>query len=236
MKDNKSATHNSIDSSEVSKFAQLAHEWWNIDGALKTLHDINPARLEFIGQYIDYMQCNILDVGCGAGILSEGMAKKGAKVVGLDLDDDIITVAKNHALEQNLDIDYVCQSLETYEHDCFDVITSLEMLEHVNNPEKVIEHCHRLLKPGGFLFLSTINRTLKSYLLVILAAEHLLNIIPKNTHEYNKFIKPAELGSVLRDNKFSIMGLKGLSYNPVTRDALITGDVSMNYILAAQKI
>lgn len=227
---------NYIDDSEVKKFGNLAQDWWDVNGPLKTLHDINPVRLDFIDKFIKFENTNILDVGCGAGILSEAMAIKGGKVVGLDLDKELIKIATHHAKTAGVQIEYVAKALDKYEHESFDVITSLEMLEHVNNPEKVIEHCARLLKPEGYLFLSTINRTLKSYLLVVLAAEHVLNIIPKNTHEYAKFIKPSELNNLLRQNNFKVCDLKGLNYNPITRNAYLTNDISMNYILAAQKI
>lgn len=225
-----------IDENEVAKFKALSKSWWDKDGELKTLHDINPARLAFIEKFTPLRNKRILDVGCGGGILSESMAKKGGLVTGLDVEESSIEIAKQHALESSIKIHYILQNIETFEDKPFDVITSMEMLEHVSNPELVIENCARLLKPGGLLFLSTINRTLQAYLLIILAAEYLFNIIPKKTHEYAKFIKPSELATVIRQNGLEVLELKGLNYNPLSRQASLNDSVNMNYLMVCRKI
>jgi len=227
-------TKSTIDNQEVNKFNQHAKYWWDIKGPLKTLHDINNVRLEFIDKHLSLNNASILDVGCGGGVLAEGMAKLGAKVTGIDASNEAIQVAKEHAAQNHLTIDYECLPIEDYEHPGFDAITCMEMLEHVQNPEVVIEHCKRLLKPGGFLFLSTISRTLKAYASAILAAEYILGILPKQTHEYSKFIKPSELASMGRDVGLLIMDMKGLSYNPISRTASLCDDVSVNYLLILQ--
>jgi len=223
-----------IDQQEINKFAQHASHWWDVKGPLRTLHDINGARLSFIGQYIDFKQSDILDVGCGGGILSEAMAKSGAKVTGLDAEIEAIEAAKAHAQEQNLALDYVCTPIENYDSQSFDAITCMEMLEHVNEPELVLEHCKRLLKPNGYLFLSTINRTLKAYAGAIIAAEYILNLLPKQTHDYNKFITPSELAGMARNLDLELIDLRGLLYNPLSRKASLGADVSINYLATLQ--
>jgi 2-polyprenyl-6-hydroxyphenyl methylase/3-demethylubiquinone-9 3-methyltransferase len=228
-------TNTTVDRQEVAKFAQHASEWWNKDGPLKTLHDINPARIEFIEKFISLSNQRVLDVGCGGGILSEGMAVKDAFVTGLDVEPDAIETAKLHAHEKGHSIDYLCQPIETYESDQFTLITCMEMLEHVQEPCLVIEHCARLLKKGGYLFLSTINRTLQAYSTVILAAEYLLQILPRQTHDFDKFIKPSELANMVRRCGLETVGMSGLSYNPITRTAALCDSVTANYLLACRK-
>lgn len=223
-----------IDPQEVKKFAQHATHWWDENGPLKTLHDINATRLELITQHTNLKDAQILDVGCGGGILCEGMAKAGALVTGIDAAGDAIEIAKEHAYKEDLSIDYCCTPIEDYEHSQFDVVTCMEMLEHVQNPELVLHHCKRLLKPNGFLFLSTISRTLKAYASAIIAAEYVLNLIPKQTHDYNKFIKPSELTSLARSLDLSLVDMRGLSYNPISRTASLNNDVSVNYLLVLQ--
>lgn len=225
-------TKSTIDSQEVDKFDQHAKYWWDLRGPLKTLHDINDTRLEFIVQYCGLDKTSILDVGCGGGVLTEGMAKLGAEVTGIDAASEAIEVAKEHAAKNKLSIQYECLPIEDYEHEGFDVITCMEMLEHVQNPEVVLNHCKRLLKPGGFLFLSTISRTVKAYASAIVAAEYLLKILPKQTHDYSKFLKPSELMRMTRSLDFELIDLKGLNYNPITRKASLSDDVSVNYLLA----
>ena len=227
-------TKSTIDSQEVNKFDQHAKYWWDLQGPLKTLHDINDARLVFMGQYSALDNAAILDVGCGGGVLSEGMAKLGARVTGIDAASEAIEVAKEHAIKNNLSIHYECLPIEDYEHVGFDIITCMEMLEHVQNPDLVLSHCQRLLKPGGLLFLSTISRTVKAYASAIVAAEYLLKIIPKQTHDYSKFLKPSEIMRMTRSLGFELIDLKGLNYNPITRRASLTDDVSVNYLLALQ--
>ncbi|KGP63607.1 3-demethylubiquinone-9 3-methyltransferase [Legionella norrlandica] len=221
-----------IDVQEVNKFAQLANYWWDANGPLKTLHDINEARFKFISQHINLQDLRVLDVGCGGGILCETMAKAGAHVTGIDAERETVQVAKEHAQKVHLDIDYFSSTIEEYEAQSFDVVTCMEMLEHVQNPELVIQHCKRLLKPDGLLFLSTISRTLKAYLGAIIAAEYILNLLPRQTHDYVKFIKPSELATMARQYDFKVIDMKGLCYNPFTRKASLAPDVSVNYIIA----
>lgn len=225
-----------VDASEVAKFKELSHSWWDKDGPLKTLHDINPARLDFVQEFIDLKDKKILDVGCGGGILSESMARLGAFVTGLDVEEASIEIAKQHAKLTSVKLDYIVQNIEDFKREPFDSITCMEMLEHVVNPQIIIENCSRLLKPNGFLFLSTINRTLQAYLLIILAAEYVFNIIPKKTHEYAKFIKPSELANIARKHNFEVLKLKGLNYNPLSREALLNDSVNMNYLMVCRKI
>lgn len=224
-----------VDDLEIVKFAHLATAWWNSEGPLKTLHDINPARLQFIQRFTSFLGQTILDVGCGGGILTEGLCLRGAKVTGLDVEPDAIAAATAHALENKMAIDYVCQPIEDYEGGPFDVITCMEMLEHVQEPQLVIEHCARLLKPGGYLVLSTINRTLQAYASVILAAEYILRLLPRQTHDFDKFIKPSELAAIVRATGFDTVGMTGMSYNPLTRVATLQDSIRANYLLACQK-
>ena len=220
-----------IDEQEVKKFSKHSLHWWDNEGPLRTLHDINETRLDFINQQIDLSKRRVLDVGCGGGILCEAMSKQGAEVTGIDAEAEAIDVATQHARENNLSIEYLCTPIESFERNCFDVVTCMEMLEHVQNPELVIQHCKRLLKPDGFLFLSTINRTVKSYLSVVVAAEYVLHILPKQTHDYAKFIKPSELTAMTRSMGFHLVDLKGLDYNPITRNAVMSPDVKVNYLM-----
>jgi 2-polyprenyl-6-hydroxyphenyl methylase/3-demethylubiquinone-9 3-methyltransferase len=224
----------SIDVLEVNKFAQLANEWWDIQGPLRTLHDINPVRLEFITQHINLKGIQVLDVGCGGGILCEAMAKAGANVTGIDAEHDTLVVATQHAQNNQLDVEYQCIPIEDFESKEFDVITCMEMLEHVQNPALVLKHCKRLLKPGGLLFVSTISRTLKAYASAIIAAEYLLKLLPKQTHDYNKFINPSELLAIARSLDLNLLDMKGMNYNPLLRTGSLREDVSVNYLLALQ--
>lgn len=228
-------TSSSINLQEVAKFSQLAASWWDKNGPFKTLHDINPVRLSFIKNHTPLGEQRFLDVGCGGGILTEALAKAGALAMGLDVDEAIIQAAKQHAVDQALSISYVCCPLETYEAPLFDAITCMEMLEHVDDPKKILGHCARLLKPNGLLFLSTINRTLKAYGAAIIGAEYLLKILPKQTHDYQKFIKPSELVSMARTAHLELLDLQGMGYNPWTRQAYLQPDVSVNYLLCFKK-
>ncbi|MDP1604223.1 MAG: bifunctional 2-polyprenyl-6-hydroxyphenol methylase/3-demethylubiquinol 3-O-methyltransferase UbiG [Legionella sp.] len=224
-----------IDPEEIAKFAQLADSWWNTNGPLKTLHDINPARLEFISKQLTLANKKILDVGCGGGILSEAMAGMDAEVTGIDAEIASIKAATLHANLGGCSIDYVCTPIESYEASGFDAITCMEMLEHVKEPQVVINHCARLLKPGGFLFLSTINRTLKAYMSAVIAAEYVLRLLPKQTHDYNKFITPAELAMMARKAGLEIVSLQGMAYNPFTRTANLQDSVSVNFLMSCTK-
>lgn len=221
-----------IDSREVEKFAKLSSDWWNKDGALKTLHDINPARLAFISKSLDIATLRVLDVGCGGGILSESMAATGAIVTGIDAEVEAIGTATAHARDNQLAIDYICTPIEDYDEPAFDAITCMEMLEHVQQPQTVFNHCARLLKPGGYLFVSTINRTLKAYLAAIIAAEYVLGLLPKQTHDYNKFLKPSELAEMARCAGLEMSGMRGLAYNPLSRTADLQDSVSVNYLMS----
>lgn len=227
---------NTVNEFEVAKFSKLAHEWWNPDGALKTLHDINPARLKFIEQFISFSGNRILDLGCGGGILSESMAARGADVTGLDVEVEAIHAARTHASPE-LPVTYVCQPIEDYESiDLFDAVVCMEMLEHVSDPAAVIQQSTRLLKQGGYLLLSTINRTLTAYMGAVIAAEYILGLLPRQTHDYSKFIKPSELAAMVREAEFEVVGLSGLSYDPFNRTATLQKSVSVNYLLACRKV
>ena len=224
-----------IDTVEVQKFAQHATQWWNKNGPLKTLHDINPVRINYVEKFVSFPGLTVLDVGCGGGILSEEMAANGAKVTGLDVEPAAIAAAQAHAVERQLSIQYECLPIEAFEGGPYDVVTCMEMLEHVSDPQLVIDHCARLLKPGGYLFLSTINRTFQAYTSVVIAAEYLLGILPRQTHDYDKFIKPSELSSMLRGASLETVGMSGLAYNPCTRVAHLQKSVGVNYLLASFK-
>ena len=221
-----------IDSRELEKFAKLSDNWWDTDGALKTLHDINPARLLFIAQSLDLIGKRVLDVGCGGGILSESMAEKGAIVTGIDAENEAINTATTHAKQSKLSINYICTPIEDFDEPQFDVVTCMELLEHVTTPEVVISHCARLLKPGGYLLISTINRTFKAYASAIIAAEYVLGLLPKQTHDYEKFLKPSELAGMARYAGLEMTGMRGMSYNPLTRAADLQDSVSVNYLMS----
>lgn len=224
----------SFEQHELDKFAQLANQWWDVDGDLKTLHDINPARLAFIKQHSDLTDKKIIDVGCGGGILTEALARCSNQVKGIDRELSAIEAAKLHAEKSSLIIDYHHGAVEEIEEQ-FDVVTCLEMLEHVPEPDTIIKHCARLLRPGGWCFFSTINRTMKAYMTAVIAAEYLLKLLPRQTHDYKKFIKPSELATSMRRYDLELVSLKGLSYNPLSREAVLTDDVSVNYLVAARR-
>lgn len=228
-------SQSTVDSQEIAKFAQHAAHWWDNKGPLKTLHDINPTRLEFMRNYHDLAQSTVLDVGCGGGILCESMAAQGAQVTGLDVEIDIIEVAKAHAKSSRLTINYSCCPIDEYDAVAFDVVTCMEMLEHVKEPQLVINHCARLLKPGGYLFLSTINRTLKAYATVIIAAEYLFGLLPRQTHDFAKFIKPSELVAMARVAGLELRGMAGMAYNPLSRTARLQNSVEVNYLISCCK-
>ncbi len=227
-------SENNIDADEIAKFAKLSNEWWDKEGSLRTLHDLNPIRLQFIQNHIDLKDKTVLDVGCGGGILSEAMARVGAQVTGIDMDEAGISIAKNHAKIESLTIDYRHQTVESlakmHPHH-FDVITCMEMLEHVPSPAEIIDACAKLLKPNGKLFVSTLNRHPKAYALAILGAEYVLKLLPRGTHDYNKFIKPAELVQWARDVGLSVEEMKGVSYHPFTRKCALVDDVKVNYLV-----
>ena len=229
-----------VDYDEVDKFAVLAARWWDKNSEFKPLHDINPLRLNYIKE-----QCGgslkgkrILDIGCGGGILSESLALEGATVVGIDLAEAGLEVAKLHLLESGLDIDYQfisAEDLTKTESESFDVITCLEMLEHVPDPSLIIEACSKLVKSNGRVFFSTINRNPKSYFFAIVGAEYVLNLLPKGTHNYEKFIRPSEIDGWARNFNLSISSIIGMTYNPLTKKYKLGDDVSVNYMTHYEK-
>lgn len=232
-------TYDNVDPTEIDKFSALASQWWDADGDFKTLHQINPLRLEFIETYSEGLfDKQILDVGCGGGILSESMAKRGAKVTAIDMGQAQIEVAQLHALESQVEIDYHMVSAEQFslEHpNSFDVITCMEMLEHVPEPASVLQALYTMLKPGGQLFLSTVNRNPKSYLLMLVAAEKLLKLVPQGTHQYNKFIKPSELLGWCDVVGFETKHLIGVRVIPFLDIYKLSRDVSVNYMVHLTK-
>ncbi|HIW05865.1 MAG TPA: bifunctional 2-polyprenyl-6-hydroxyphenol methylase/3-demethylubiquinol 3-O-methyltransferase UbiG [Candidatus Ignatzschineria merdigallinarum] len=225
-----------VSSEEIQKFND--QDWWNTEGELKTLHDINPTRFEFMEDCVDLADKHALDIGCGGGIISEGLAHRHAKVTGIDMAPNAINIAKHHAEEHHLNIDYQVITAEEFAEDHlekFDVITCLEMLEHVPTPSSVIKAASDMLKPGGHIFFSTINRTFKAKSLAVFAAENILRIVPKGTHDYNKFITPLELYEMCEAYGLTVKKIQGMSYNPFNRVAGLTDDVSMNYLVYATK-
>lgn len=227
-----------VDPAELAKFAKLAAHWWDPKGELHTLHEINPLRLGYIEQKVALAGKKVLDVGCGGGILSESLAKQGAIVTGLDMDKTIIGVAKLHQLESKVEVEYVTQTVESLSAErpqYYDVITCMEMLEHVPEPQSVIKSCAQLLKPDGHIFFSTLNRNLKAYLFAIIGAEYVLKILPKGTHDYAKFIRPSELTNWLRAASINADDMIGITYNPLNKTFKLTTDLSVNYILHGVK-
>ncbi len=226
-----------VDPAEVSKFEQLARTWWDTEGQFKSLHDINPLRMSYITDRVELAGKRVLDVGCGGGILAEAMAAKGATVIGIDAAEGPLSVARLHRHESNVWVDYELLTIEELERSSpepFDIITCLEMLEHVPDPGSVIATCRRLLKDDGHLFLSTINRNPKSYLFAIVGAEYLLKMLPKGTHDFDKLIKPAELARWCRASGFTMKDLTGMTYNPITRVYKLGRDVDVNYLAHAR--
>jgi 2-polyprenyl-6-hydroxyphenyl methylase/3-demethylubiquinone-9 3-methyltransferase len=223
---------------ELQKFSDLAHRWWDPNSEFKPLHEINPLRLEWIHAKAAITGKTVLDVGCGGGILAESMAKKGAIVTGIDLSDKALKVAKLHSLESGVKLDYEkipVEELAERAPGSFDVVTCMEMLEHVPSPASIIQACATLVKPGGHVFFSTLNRNAKAYLFAILGAEYILRMLPKGTHDYAKFITPAELGRYIREAELDIGSFKGMSYNPFTQIYALNDDTSVNYLVACTK-
>jgi 2-polyprenyl-6-hydroxyphenyl methylase/3-demethylubiquinone-9 3-methyltransferase len=227
------AEHN-IDSAEIAKFDALAARWWDPDGDFRPLHQINPLRLDYIRQRAELSGRKVLDVGCGGGILTEAMAAKGAIVTGIDMAEKPLGVARLHKAESGADIEYLkstAESLAAERAGEYDVVTCLEMLEHVPSPGVVIEACRDLVKPGGDVFFSTINRNPKSFLFAIVGAEYVLKLLPKGTHEYEKFIRPSELDEWARAAQLEVQGSTGLHYNPLTREYWLAPNVDVNYMM-----
>lgn len=227
-----------VDPVELQKFATLAHRWWDPASEFKPLHEINPLRLDYIDRIASLSGKAVLDVGCGGGILSEAMAGRGAQVTGIDLGEKALKVAQLHKLESGAAVDYRLVSVEELaeeQPESFDVVTCMEMLEHVPDPSAIVGACTRLVKPGGQVFFSTLNRNPKSYLLAVIGAEYVLNMLPKGTHDYRKFIKPSELSAWCRQVGLDVAGMTGMTYNPLSKRYWLNSDVSVNYILHATK-
>jgi 2-polyprenyl-6-hydroxyphenyl methylase/3-demethylubiquinone-9 3-methyltransferase len=225
-------THN-VDHAEVGKFEALASRWWDPHSEFKPLHDINPLRLDYIDQRTGLAGKTVLDVGCGGGILAESMAARGARVTGIDMGDAPLEVAQLHKLESGVEVDYrhtTAEQLATELPQHFDVVTCMEMLEHVPDPASVIAACARLVKPGGRVFFSTINRNPKAWLFAIVGAEYLLRLLPKGTHDFAKFIRPSELETGIRKAGLQLEELTGMSYNPLTRSYTLGRDLDVNYL------
>ena len=227
-----------VDPLEIEKFSQLAHRWWDPTSEFKPLHDINPLRLDYIERTAGLNGKTVLDVGCGGGILAESMAARGARVTGIDLGEKPLKVAQLHLLESGHQIDYRMISAEDLARQtprAFDVVTCMEMLEHVPDPSATVGACAELLRPGGDAFFATINRNLKAYLFAVVGAEYVLRLLPRGTHDYAKFVKPSELAAMCRQAGLSIGSLTGMTYNPFTKSYALGSDVDVNYILHARK-
>lgn len=234
-------THVNADPAELAKFSELAHRWWDPESEFRPLHQINPLRLGWIEQLSGGLQGKqVLDVGCGGGILADAMARKGAQVLGVDLATKALKVAQLHALEaQTPNITYrevSAEALAAEQPATYDVVTCMEMLEHVPDPASVVRACSQLVKPGGWVFFSTLNRNPKSFVFAIVGAEYVLNLLPKGTHEYAKFIKPSELASYARSAGLDLQASKGMEYNPFTRRYWLSADTSVNYLQATRKV
>ena len=224
---------------EINKFGSMAERWWDTQGEFKTLHDINPLRIGFIQGFIDISDKRIVDVGCGGGILTEGLAAQGADALGIDLSEELIDVAELHGLESGVNTHYQkisAEALAQEQPESFDHVTCMEMLEHVPDPGSIIAACAMMVKPGGMVFFSTLNRKPKAYLLAIVAAEHVLKMLPKGTHSYNTFIKPSELCQSARNVGLELQGLVGIEYNPFNKKFNLGKDVDVNYIAAFKRI
>lgn len=232
--------HGNVDNAEVAKFEALASRWWDPQSEFKPLHDINPLRLDFIDARAGLAGKKVLDVGCGGGILSEAMARRGADVTGIDLGEAPLGVARLHAQEQGVAIEYRHVSVEALAEEQpghYDVVTCMEMLEHVPDPASVVRACAALVRQGGYVFFSTLNRTPKSYAFAILGAEYVLKLLPRGTHDYAKFIRPSEMANWNRRNGLEVREQIGLTYNPITRQYRLTeNDVSVNYMMYCRKV
>ena len=223
---------------ELEKFSQLAHRWWDHNSEFKPLHDINPLRLDYINGIAPLPGKAVLDAGCGGGILSESMAALGAQVTGIDLGDKALQVAKLHLLESGEQVEYrniAVEDLAAEQPGHYDVVTCMEMLEHVPDPASTVRACAQLVKPGGHVFFSTLNRTVKSYLFAVIGAEYLLNLLPRGTHDHDKFIKPSELAQYCRDAGLTVDGITGMGYNPLSKTYSLGRDTDVNYFFACHR-
>lgn len=229
--------HN-IDPAEIAQFHSLASDWWNPTGSMKLLHQLNPSRLNYIKKFLNLENKLVLDMGCGGGILTESLRKSGAITTGIDVTESLIQIAKQHAQQSQLTILYETVSAEDFSKQYsaqFDVITCMEMLEHVPNPASIIQVIATLMKPGGFVFFSTINRNLKSFLATIIGAEYVLNLLPKGTHHYEKFIKPSELTQWCESENFLLHDLQGIAYHPFSQTITLSDSVDINYLMCFMK-
>ena len=228
-----------VDPAELAKFSALAHRWWDLDGEFGTLHQINPLRLDWIDRISPLKGARVLDVGCGGGILADAMARRGAQVLGIDLAEKSLKVAQLHALEaQTPSVDYravAAEDLAAQSPGAFDVVTCMEMLEHVPDPASVVQACAALAKPGGWVFFSTINRNPKSFAMAIVGAEYVLGLVPRGTHEYARLIRPSELMRYCRNAGLDVVSSSGLAYNPLSRRYRLTEDTGVNYMIATRK-
>ena len=223
---------------EIEKFTASASQWWDPEGELKTLHQVNPLRLELVNKTCSLSNKKVLDVGCGGGIFSESMAAIGADVTAIDLGKELIDIADLHSLDSGVNVNYQCISVEglaEQQNSTFDVVTCMEMLEHVPDPSSIIQACSKLVKPGGYVFFSTLNRNPKSYLLSIVVAEYMLGMLPKGTHDYSSFIKPSELAAWSRQAGLELIDSRGVEYRPLSQSFTMTSDISMNYICVFKK-
>lgn len=232
-------TSTNVDPQELAKFSELAHRWWDPNSEFRPLHQINPLRLDWIDQLVSLAGKRVVDVGCGGGILAESMAIKGADVLGIDLADKSLKVAQLHAMETGVSaLQYraiAAEDLAREQAGQFDVVTCMEMLEHVPEPSSVVQACATLVKPGGWVFFSTLNRNPKSFLMAIVGAEYVLKLLPKGTHEYARLIKPSELARWTRQAELQSVEMKGMQYNPITQRYWLSQDTSVNYLLACRK-
>lgn len=230
--------HANADTQELDNFNKLSHKWWDEEGEFGALHKINPLRLQFMQAHQTLKDQSILDIGCGGGILSESMAKIGAVVTGIDLAEQVLQVAKLHALDAEIKVDYQLIAAEEYataNPNKHDIVTCMEMLEHVPNPQAIISAAAYALKPGGYVFFSTLNRNLKSQLLAVFAAENILNLVPKGTHQHDKFIKPSEMAAMARKAGLELIDSAGIEFNPLLQRYGLNEDLSINYLMAYQK-
>ena len=234
-------SHNlNVNPEEIAKFEKVAQQWWELEGEFKPLHQINPLRRQFIIQHMDNLfDKEIIDVGCGGGILAESLAKLGAKVTGIDMGDEPLNVAKLHALESGVTVNYQKITAEQKAAEAaqqFDAVTCMEMLEHVPDPASIVNACSQLVKPGGLVFFSTLNKTLKSYLLAIVAAEKVFKLVPDGTHDHQQFIRPSQLISWAEHNELKCIDTAGIHYNPLTENHKLTNSLDVNYIICCRKI
>jgi 2-polyprenyl-6-hydroxyphenyl methylase/3-demethylubiquinone-9 3-methyltransferase len=224
---------------EINKFGSMAERWWDTEGEFKTLHDINPLRIQFIQSFVDIAGKRMVDVGCGGGILTEGLARLGADALGIDLSEELIDIADLHGLETGVSANYQkisAENLAEQQAESFDHVTCMEMLEHVPDPGSIISACATLVKPGGMVFFSTLNRKPKAYLMAIVAAEHVLRMLPRGTHDYKTFIKPSELCQSARNAGLELQGMVGIEYNPFNKLFSLGKDIDVNYIAAFKRI